>query len=70
MTREKAEELDGAGGVCAKGPVATMNARRAGRHLERPPPIATFSATLLVAASMLEAICIEISISPPGAPLS
>eukprot|EP00965_Chrysotila_dentata_P164613 5434509-Pleurochrysis_carterae.AAC.1 len=29
-----------------------------------------FSATLLITASPLEAICTEILISPPGAPLS
>jgi hypothetical protein len=33
-------------------------------------PIATCSAALLIAASPLEAICTEISISPPGALLS
>eukprot|EP00965_Chrysotila_dentata_P132471 4380768-Pleurochrysis_carterae.AAC.1 len=32
--RAKTEELDGAGGECARGPVATVNARRAGRLLE------------------------------------
>eukprot|EP00965_Chrysotila_dentata_P239150 6202922-Pleurochrysis_carterae.AAC.1 len=31
--RKKTEELDGAGGVCARGPVARVNARRAGRLL-------------------------------------
>ena len=34
--REKAEELGGAGGVFARGPVATVNARRSGRLLKRP----------------------------------
>eukprot|EP00965_Chrysotila_dentata_P211259 6186371-Pleurochrysis_carterae.AAC.1 len=37
VTGEQAEELNGAGGVlCARGPVATVNAHRAGRLLERP----------------------------------
>eukprot|EP00965_Chrysotila_dentata_P126845 4195828-Pleurochrysis_carterae.AAC.1 len=31
--RERREELDGAGGVFAGGPVATVNARRTGRLL-------------------------------------
>eukprot|EP00965_Chrysotila_dentata_P093764 3099189-Pleurochrysis_carterae.AAC.1 len=34
--KEKAEELDGAGGVFARGPVATVNARRSGRLLKLP----------------------------------
>eukprot|EP00965_Chrysotila_dentata_P017933 596022-Pleurochrysis_carterae.AAC.1 len=37
---------------------------------ELATPMATFTATLLIAASPLEAICTEISISPPGALLS
>eukprot|EP00965_Chrysotila_dentata_P041971 1392344-Pleurochrysis_carterae.AAC.1 len=32
--RKKAEELDGAGNLCAKGPEVTLDARRAGRLLE------------------------------------
>eukprot|EP00965_Chrysotila_dentata_P041129 1364826-Pleurochrysis_carterae.AAC.1 len=34
VARAKTEELDGAGGVGARGPVATVNARRAGKVLE------------------------------------
>ena len=34
VTREKTEELDGAGGVFARGPVATVNARPGGRLLK------------------------------------
>eukprot|EP00965_Chrysotila_dentata_P188847 6172983-Pleurochrysis_carterae.AAC.1 len=34
--REKAEELNGAGGACATGSVPTAYERRAGRFLKRP----------------------------------
>eukprot|EP00965_Chrysotila_dentata_P047982 1591508-Pleurochrysis_carterae.AAC.2 len=34
VTRERTEELDSTGGVFARGPVATVNARLAGRLLE------------------------------------
>eukprot|EP00965_Chrysotila_dentata_P258549 6213258-Pleurochrysis_carterae.AAC.1 len=63
---EELARFEGAGGgaVCARASVATMNAHPVGKLIE------TLSVTELIAASPLEAICTEVSISTPGALLS
>eukprot|EP00965_Chrysotila_dentata_P069465 2294947-Pleurochrysis_carterae.AAC.7 len=44
---EKTKELYGAGGVCSRGPVATVYARRAGRLMKRPRQYLAFTNNLV-----------------------
>eukprot|EP00965_Chrysotila_dentata_P032325 1077342-Pleurochrysis_carterae.AAC.1 len=52
--REKTEEIDGASGVCARGPVATVNACRAGRLLETSAVLLSIDERLSSATARLD----------------
>eukprot|EP00965_Chrysotila_dentata_P057624 1910940-Pleurochrysis_carterae.AAC.4 len=52
--RKKTEELDGAGGVCARDPVATVNARRDGRLLETSASLPSIDARRNSATARLD----------------